>query len=473
MWDSLIPLAYLLLSFSGLTFAQCNNATTTLRNIADVAAIATCTTFTGDIVVATDVAPLAEIVGVEDVIGSIIVANNSGLTTITTDSLRTVSNDVILDTLPLLTNITLPMWSSVNTIILNKIPAPNVINMQTRVQEVTNLYITDTTLETLFGLLLETSQMENLVITGNQFLQDCWFGVGNITQQATIVNNSVQMTLTLPNLTYAYNLEIANASAIEMPVLQSVNQNLDISWNAIQNLTLPMLSYVGGDFGIRDNAQLAGMDLPDLVNVQGDLDIFGSPQLENLSGLSALSFIGKDLMLNGEFNDQRHLHLLRLRPRRKLLSKGAIAGIAIAAILATTAVTGLAVWYLLLRGRRTGVREIHSTTATNTTSGTTTERPPLLSPSREKRSSYGYYDLKSAEHVVDAGKAPEQQDVPMRDLRGCRKYGEREMERGEAFELPTPANTREIGELPASPTGAAVEMPSPSEVVGGRDGEGR
>ena len=108
--------------------------------------------------VATDVAGISALLGVEEVIGSVIVANNSALTTISSDSLRSVSNDVILDTLPLLTNISLPMWSSVNTIVLNKIPAPNVINMQTTVQKVTNLYITDTTLETLFGLLLQTSR---------------------------------------------------------------------------------------------------------------------------------------------------------------------------------------------------------------------------------------------------------------------------------------------------------------------------
>ncbi|KAK0270787.1 cell wall protein Ecm33 [Friedmanniomyces endolithicus] len=303
MWATPLLLACFLLSVLNPTLAQCNNATTTLRNIADVVAIATCTTYTGDIVVATDVAGISALLGVEEVIGSVIVANNSALTTISSDSLRSVSNDVILDTLPLLANISLPMWSSVNTIILSKIPAPNVINMQTTVQKVTNLYITDTTLETLFGLLLQTSQMENLIVTGNQFLQSCWFGVGNITQQATILNNSAQMTLTLPNLTYAYNVEITNASAIEMPVLQSINQNLDISYSAVQNLTLPVLSYVGGDLDVKNNAQLVGINMPDLVNVQGNVEISGSPQLEFLSGLSALSFIGKDLTLAGEFND--------------------------------------------------------------------------------------------------------------------------------------------------------------------------
>ena len=245
---------------------------------------------------------MAALLGVEQVIGSIIVANNSEITTIAADKLHSVSNNMVLDTLPLLTNITLPMWASANTIILNQIPPPNILNMQTHVQQVTNLYITDTTLETLFGLLLQTSQMETLQITGNKFLQDCWFGVGNITQQATIVNNSGQMKLTLPYLTYAYNMEITNASVVEMPVLQSVNQHLDISWNQIQNLSLPELSYVGGDFGVNSNGQLADIDLPMLVNVQGNMEVRGNTQLEDLSGYSALAYVGKDLTLEGEFD---------------------------------------------------------------------------------------------------------------------------------------------------------------------------
>ncbi|KAK0302623.1 cell wall protein Ecm33 [Friedmanniomyces endolithicus] len=508
MWQTplVLLLACFLLSVPSRTLAQCNNATTTLRNIADVVAIVTCTTYTGDIVVATDVAGISALLGVEEVIGSVIVANNSALTTISSDSLRSVSNDVILDTLPLLTNISLPMCSSVNTIILNKIPAPNVINMQTTVQKVTNLYITDTTLETLFGLLLQTSQMENLIITGNQFLQSCWFGVGNITQQATIANNSAQMTLTLPNLTYAYNMEITNASAIEMPVLQSINQNLDISYSAVQNLTLPVLSYVGGDLDVKNNAQLVGIEMPDLVNVQGNVEISGSPQLESLSGLSALSFIGKDLTLAGEFTDAHLLALTAVngnltltstdatapcadlpkslakgtytcsstpaggQHKRTPLSKGAIAGLALAAGVLTIALTAAVVWWLLRRCHA-GVREIPDTTST--TGGGATDRPALASLAREKRSSYGYHDLKSTEQVVDAGRVPGQhqqqpEDVAMRDL--GRKDGSVE-ERGEVFEMPTEAN-RERREMSASPTGAAVEMASPHEGVGERAGEG-
>jgi hypothetical protein len=280
---------------------SCNNATTTLHNTADALALAACKTFTGDVVIATEYAPTVLLNGVEEVIGSVILANNSQVTTAAADSLKSVTNDVVLDTLPLLANISLPMWSSVNTLILNKIPAPNALNMQTTVQQVTNLYITDTTLETLFGLLLQSAQMDNLQITGNKYLSNCWFGVGNVTQQVTILDNSGTMALTLPNLTYAYNINISNASSVDIPLLKSVSQSLDISWNTFQNLSLPNLSYVGQEVNIANNAEMTELALDDLVNVQGGFSLVSNAQLEDLGGLSRLNYIGGNLNLDGDF----------------------------------------------------------------------------------------------------------------------------------------------------------------------------
>ncbi|KAK4560727.1 cell wall protein Ecm33 [Recurvomyces mirabilis] len=453
---------------------SCSNATTTLRNPADVAAIATCTTFTGNIVVATDVAPIAEIVGVETVIGSVIVANNSALTTVATDNLQTVTGDVVLDTLPLLSNITLPQWTSVGTIILNKIPAPNVLDVRTRVQKVTNLYITDTTLETLFGVLLQTAQMDTLHITGNKFLQDCWFGVGNITQQATIVNNSGQMSLTLPNLTYAYNMEISNASSISMPMLQSVSANLDVSWNSIRNLSIPELSFVGGELSIVGNSQLDELDMMALVNVQGGMTVRDNAQLEILDGLSTLSYVGGNMMLDGDFTNATLASLHNVRGDLFLASPsgatcaeipssivhghytcnaaqgnvhhggklpvGAVAGIVLGAVLGLATILGVLLW-LRYRRRSSHVSEISDS-----------QRPPL--PPQEKRSSHGYYDIAKAKDALDDGRSHgEVESVPLSDL------DKKQSTRTEEHELPTPVNS-DIYELPTNSTGAAHELES-------------
>ncbi|KAK3675484.1 protoplasts-secreted [Recurvomyces mirabilis] len=427
-----------------------------------------------NIVVATDVAPIAEIVGVETVMGSVIVANNSALTTVATDNLQTVTGDVVLDTLPLLSNISLPQWTSVGTIILNKIPAPNVLDVRTRVQKVTNLYITDTTLETLFGVLLQTAQMDTLHITGNKFLQDCWFGVGNITQQATIVNNSGQMSLTLPNLTYAYNMEISNASSISMPMLQSVSSNLDVSWNSFRNLSIPELSFVGGELSIVENSQLDELDMMALVNVQGGITIRDNAQLETLDGLSTLSYVGDNLTLDGDFTNATLASLHNVRGDLFLASAsgatcaeipspivhghytcnaaqgnthqggklpvGAVAGIVLGAVLGLAAMLGSFLW-LRYRRRSTHVSEISDA-----------QRPPL--PPKEKRSSYGYYEITKAKDTLnDGGKHGEGESVPLSAL------DKKQSTRTEEHELPTPVNS-DVYELPTDMSGAAHELES-------------
>lgn len=67
------------------------------------------------------------------------------------------------------------------------------------------------------------------------------------------------------------------------------------------------------------------------------------------------------------------------------ITKGAIAGIVVGAVLGTALLCGLITWFLLKR-RRTSVQEMINTSAS--------ERPPL--PAKEQRSSYGYYDVRIA-----------------------------------------------------------------------------
>lgn len=105
----------------------------------------------------------------------------------------------------------------------------------------------------------------------------------------------------LPNLTYAYSIEIANASVIDLPVLQSVSQGMEISWNSIQNLSAPNLAYIGGSLNMTNNVQLDMLYLDLLVSVQGTLDVRNSPFLLDLGGVSSLSNIGGSLELLGDF----------------------------------------------------------------------------------------------------------------------------------------------------------------------------
>lgn len=287
---------------------SCNNATTTISNAADASSLAKCTTFTGVVAIATDSAEVVEINGLEEIQGSLIAANNSVLTTIGSNSLETVSDQITLANLSNLVNLTFPSWYSVGTLFVQNVTSPNVVNLETSVQQIDNLYILDTQLEDLQGFNVSSPQVQTLQITGNYYLVDAYFNVGNITTSAMIANNSGSTTVRLPSLTYAYELSIANASSVDLTMLQSVSQNLDISYSQTQNFSCPGLTFVGGDLTMGNNGELAGLNLNELVDVQGTLAIEDNPVLMDLSGLSSLSNIGSALEIRGAFTKYVSAH---------------------------------------------------------------------------------------------------------------------------------------------------------------------
>lgn len=245
---------------------------------------------------------MIELDGIQELDGSLIVANNSNITTIAAGNLVTITNDLIFSNLTLLYNITFPSFYSIDTVVLNNIPAPNVVDLSTGEQVVNNVYITETYLEGLVGLsLIGSAQLKTLQVTDNYYLTEAQFAVGNITQSATVANNGGNFWLSMPNLTYAYNMVVSNVSLIDMPLLQSVNSGLDLTLNPMQNLTLPSLSYVGGGFNITDNAQMQSFNMSQLTYVNGDVNVVNNSALNTLNGFSALSNVGGTLDLVGSF----------------------------------------------------------------------------------------------------------------------------------------------------------------------------
>lgn len=124
---------------------------------------------------------------------------------------------------------------------------------------------------------------------------------GNITQRCKITGNGGDLTLQLPNLTYAYSLEISNASEITLPMLSSVSDGMEIRYSDASELSMPELTYVGGDLVMSNNRHLDTLDFGELVNVQGNLQLEGNDELAEIKGLPYLSSVGGNLDLMGAF----------------------------------------------------------------------------------------------------------------------------------------------------------------------------
>lgn len=247
---------------------------------------------------ATDSDSVIEFNGVEVLEGDFVAANNSALTTLAFDIVK-VTGTVLWQNLPVLTNLTLPNWVYTGTMILDTIPQPVVADFTPGAQQINELYIRNTTLAFFVGLTLENAQMDVWEIVGNPYLQNLYFGVGNITRQATSKDNGAGLRVEMPDLTYAYGLEISDASEVDMPKLGCVSTNLHLDGNGFHNVSCADLSFVGGDLSMSDNPTLTQFDLESLVNVQGDLQMINNVQLTRLDGLPALSAVGGDLDVSG------------------------------------------------------------------------------------------------------------------------------------------------------------------------------
>ena len=108
------------------------------------------------------------------------------------------------------------------------------------------------------------------------------------------------MSIKLPELTYAYSLEIADASDIDLSGLQSVSSSFSISGNDVQGLAFADLSFVGGDLSISNSPLLKHVDFGELVSAQGDLKIVDNSQLVQLDGFAKLNAIGGSLEVRGQ-----------------------------------------------------------------------------------------------------------------------------------------------------------------------------
>ncbi|KAK0257501.1 cell wall protein Ecm33 [Friedmanniomyces endolithicus] len=314
--------AVVLALHSVLCTAQCNNATTTLRDAADITQLASCKTFTGTIVVATDSAAVMDIPGLETVQGDFIAANNSLLTTLSSSTFSVITGTVLFQNLPFLTNLTLPNWISSGTLHFDTVPEPTVHDFQQNGQQVNNLIVRNTTFAFLAGLALQGAQMDTLEIVDNPFLQIVNLQMGNISQSATITGSSADLVVMLPNLTYAYELNILNGSQVVLPRLQAVNGGMSIGSIKSPNVSAPALTFVGGDLDISD-CGLSELDMNQLVNVQGSVNLENNAQLADLSGLSTLSVVG-GLYLVGPFTNTTLPSLRRVQGNALISSTQAL-----------------------------------------------------------------------------------------------------------------------------------------------------
>lgn len=280
---------------------DCGNTSSIYRisGTQDVSSIATCTTFTGTIAIATDLSGPIAINGPEVIVGSLR-ANNSQLSAISSTTLREINSTLYLRNLTQLQNVSFPQLTRVTEMILANLTAEGLdVSFDAGIQQATNVTVLDTTLRDLTGFNIKVAEIVGFV--DNHQLTSLSIPVSNLASALVILGNNPALNVSLPNLQWSSNITIWNVSAVSMPLLNYVQGPLAVVYSNVSNLTFPVLTTVT-DVVFAYNPLLTTVSLPRLTQVTDEgAYFFNTPRLESLS-LISLNNVPGTINASGNFD---------------------------------------------------------------------------------------------------------------------------------------------------------------------------
>ena len=105
----------------------------------------------------------------------------------------------------------------------------------------------------------------------------------------------------MPIVPYAYCFTFSNVTGLDLSMLESVIEDLELSGNSAQRLAVPQLGFVGGDLDRFNNVELTDMDLDSLAGNGGSLTIVSNAILDTIDVLSLLGSVHDAITLIGAF----------------------------------------------------------------------------------------------------------------------------------------------------------------------------
>jgi hypothetical protein len=282
---SLLRVALPALAAAGSAYAACSHtATSTIQNGGDATAIATCSTFSGSIAVATGVGEDVSLDGVEKIDGNLIIRSNPNIKRFAGADLEEVSGQLTLDNVAEIAALSFPKLTTVGTLFLNGLPNLRTLEFTEGISKADGIRIENTNLQNLNGIDLE-DEVEQIILANNKQID------------TIIMDNIVNIT---KSLNLAFNNDQVNVSFSE---LESAN---NISLRAIGSLNIPSLAKINsGDFGVFESDNLASIAAANLTKIDGALVINNNKGLKNIS-IAALTDVGANLQIANNTDLHKH-----------------------------------------------------------------------------------------------------------------------------------------------------------------------
>lgn len=282
--------------------AQCGSGgTTTIQSNADAKALSGCTTYSGSIAIGSSTTDNIQLSGIQRISGSLTASNVTQMTSLSADSLQEIGDSFTLESLTILSTLSFPQLTKVDTIEWTALPALQGLSFTTGVQEINMLTIDNTQLASLDGINLQVA--DTISVTNNPYLETVSMQLGNVTQSMTFGSNGRQLKADFPNLEWAYNITLRNCSEVSIPSLASVNGSLGFYANGFDTLSAPNLTNVGGSLSFVSCESVTNISFPELTTIGGGFQLANNTKLGNIDGFPALKTVGGALDFNGAFTN--------------------------------------------------------------------------------------------------------------------------------------------------------------------------
>jgi hypothetical protein len=300
--SSFMKIALPALALAGSAYAECTvSATTTIQNAGDATALASCSTFSGSIAIATGTTDDIALNGIKELRGNLNAANNANMRRLSADSLQKVDGSLTLDGLTRLYAVEMPKLKTVETIKFNALPNLQSLGFTSEVTEADNVNIQNTALRSLKGINIEKA--DTIFIANNGYINEISMQLGNVSDSLTFADNNEKLTVTLPNLIWATNLTFRFIASLEVPSLETLNGSLGLYNNGFDSFAAPNLTSIGEALAIVANEQVSNISFPLLTKITDNLQIANNTNLSTIDGFPKLEKIGGAFDISGNMSD--------------------------------------------------------------------------------------------------------------------------------------------------------------------------
>ncbi len=265
-------------------------------------ALSTCTTYSGDIAIATGTTDDIALDGIRRISGSLMAKNVPNMATLSADSMTQIDDTFSLNNIQTLSTLNFPMLQSVDTVDWVALPGLSGLSFTTGLSKVQTLSIDNTNLGSLSGI--ELTSVGELSLANNVYLNDISMPLTYVSQGLYIHDNGDQTNANFPDLQWAANLTINNCYSVNVDSLSVVNGSMGYYSNYFSSFSAPNLTLIGitgGGLAFVDNAKLSNISMGGLKAIGGGLTIANNTDLTQVTGFSRVTEIKGAVSMLGYF----------------------------------------------------------------------------------------------------------------------------------------------------------------------------